>query len=77
MMAALWRGDLAGAWAQNPLLMVGLALTMGTVVLLATPARQRVRALLARPALGWAVLGVAVGFAVLRNLPGVSVLGPL
>lgn len=77
MVAALGHGDFAGTWAQNPLLMVGLALAAITGVLLGTRARPRVRALLARPELAWAALAVAVAFAVARNLPGVTGLGPV
>lgn len=77
MVAALAHGDIAAAWGQNPLLMVGLGLGLAAVVLLGTRARRMVRAALASRALPWLVLGVALGFAVLRNLPGVSGLGPL
>ncbi|MCG2802208.1 MAG: DUF2752 domain-containing protein [Cellulomonas sp.] len=75
--ADLLRGDLAGAWAMNPL----WVLAVGPVALVWVDwLRRRVRG---RPALAvpatvwWVVLGVVLAFGVARNLPLLhGLLGP-
>jgi hypothetical protein len=66
---ALLHGDLAGAWAMNPLLVVALPLLAAMALNAAgwQPAgMQRLWRALGRP-LPW--LAVLVGYTVLRNLP--------
>jgi uncharacterized protein DUF2752 len=71
---ALLSGDLAGAWAANQFVLVGLAglLLLGVlwaVEALGGPAVRPPRGLRGRPGLGWAAVAlVAVAFAVWRNL---------
>ena len=69
----LLTGDLAGAWASNPFVMVllglgGLAAVAWTVELAGGPALRPPPALRA-PALWWSLLGgAALAFAIWRNL---------
>ncbi|MGC3955384.1 MAG: DUF2752 domain-containing protein [Propionicimonas sp.] len=69
----LLAGDLAGAWAHNPFVLVllglgGLAVVAWTIEVAGGPA-LRPPSGLRSPALWWSVLGAAaVGFAIWRNL---------
>ncbi|MCI1262946.1 MAG: DUF2752 domain-containing protein [Tetrasphaera jenkinsii] len=74
---ALSHGDLGRAWAENPLVMVAL----GGVAVLLLLRLTRVYAvpvtLIRRPAVLWGIAVVMLAFGVARNLPGLSVLGPV
>lgn len=76
MADALLHGDLAAAWGHNPLVMTALGL--GLVVLAVRMAGRgvRLRPLLADPRLALGVVAAMALFGVVRNLPGVTFLGP-
>ncbi|GMA31126.1 DUF2752 domain-containing protein [Litorihabitans aurantiacus] len=78
-LASLGHGDVATAWAYNPLALVAVALLVGFWVAWAVRAvRGRARS---RPARPWVLLtgaALVVGYAVARNLPALAPwLGPL
>lgn len=81
LVLALAHGDLAGAWAQNPLLLLGLGLGAGLLAFrwispLGITVRMP-RAPAARHTLSWVAVAVVVAFTVLRNIPGITGLGPV
>ena len=69
----LARGDVAGAWAMNPLWVVlaPLIVLAWTRWLVATTRGRPMRRQLPA-ALPWIVLGVVVAFGILRNLPALA-----
>jgi hypothetical protein len=73
----LTNGDLAGAWAMNPLAVLAAPyLLWAWGAWLRRTITQRPRKFLAP---GWLVLAIAIGilaFGVLRNLPGLEFLAP-
>jgi len=74
----LLHGDLAGAAACNPLLLLALPyLVLAFAAWVLRLAGRRVPSTTSAPAWTiWAVLVVVVGFGVLRNLPGTTWLSP-
>lgn len=76
MTDALLHGDLAAAWGHNPLVMTLLAAGAVLIAARAVGRGPRVRPLLADPRLALGLLTVMTVFAVVRNLPGVTFLGP-
>jgi Protein of unknown function (DUF2752) len=74
---ALAHGDLAGALARNPLLVLTVpALTVWWATWLVRSVRRRPRRWAAPAWSIWALLAVVLVFAVVRNLPGAELLAP-
>lgn len=76
-MHALVHGDLATAWARNPLTVPAFAVLLGAYLewgqRVFTGAPRRV---VAPPWLLWTLLGFVVAFTLLRNVPGFDALSP-
>lgn len=74
---ALAHGDVRGALARNPLMVVTVpALLIWWAAWLARAVRATPRRRLAPAWMIWALLAVVVAFAVTRNLPGAEFLAP-
>ncbi|GAA1768035.1 DUF2752 domain-containing protein [Nostocoides vanveenii] len=76
MTDALLHGDLAAAWGHNPLVMTLLGISALLLAARVAGRGPRLRPLLADPRLALGLVAVMTVFAVVRNLPGVSFLGP-
>lgn len=74
----LLHGDVAGAAARNPLLLLAAPYLVVALVawLLRRSGRRVPRSTSAPPWVIWAIFVVVIGFGVLRNLPGMAWLSP-
>ncbi len=77
LLLALAHGDVAGAWAQNPLILAGLGIGAVALALRWSGVAGRMPIPATRHTVTWAVLATLVVFTVLRNIPGVPGLGPV